>query len=118
MKDDEIRDCHTAMIWEIKSPCEIAWENFVVVPSSVRFCDVFMDQRFLIFAHRPSPRSEMQYFIRSMSEPRKKGKVFKFPSCGNLRINNEDITIYIEVKYYDGYLFWARPKHSTTAIIS
>ncbi len=114
-----MRNFHAAIIWEIKSPCEIAWENFVMVPSSVRFCDVFMDQRFLIFAHLPSPRSELQYFIRSMSEPRKQGKIFKFPSCGIMCIlNNVRVLVNVVVKYCDGFLFWARPEDLKTMIIS
>ena len=117
MKDDEIKDCHTAMIWEIKSPCEIAWENFVVVPSSVRFCDVFMDQRFLIFVHVPSPPTELKYFIRSMSEPRKKEKVFKFPSRFQISMNNIVHIDNFVVRYCDGFLFGARPDHSKTMIL-
>ena len=117
MKDDEIRDCHTAIIWKIKSPCEIAWENFVMVPSPVSFCDVFMDQRFLIFVHLPSSPSELQFFFRSMSEPRKKEKVFKFPCRGKICMNNI-IHVTCEVKYCDGFLFLARLKSSTTVIIS
>jgi hypothetical protein len=117
MKDDEIRDCHTAIIWKIKSPCEIAWENFVMVPSPVRFCDVFMDQRFLIFAHLPSPPTELKFCIRSMSEPRKKGKVLKFPSRSQICMNNIVHIGNVEVRYFDGFLFGARPDHSKTMIL-
>jgi hypothetical protein len=83
----------------------------------VRFCDVFMDQRFLIFAHLPSPPTELKFCIRSMSEPRKKGKVLKFPSRSQICMNNIVHIGNVEVRYFDGFLFGARPDHSKTMIL-
>nr|CAH0102088.1 unnamed protein product [Daphnia galeata] len=95
---------HTAIIWKIKSPFEIEWNNFQMVPS-LNFYQVFMDKRFLIFEYSHHVDSKV-FDVRQMSEPREKGKVFEIASC------------YLEHIYHDGFIFWDSSFSGSTTTIS
>ncbi len=90
------------VVWKMKSPTEIEWENPRTVSSVRMDCTrILMDNKFIVVAHQESFDTTCDVYL--MSKPQRKPKFIKLP-VGNSELLFQDgillmVTNEGEIKY-------------------